>query len=139
MVIRDTLFEHTGIHKKTWRSPTSKLDHVLINFEWKRCLQDVRVFRSADVASDHFLIVSKIKTKLSTKRNCTNSSTRPWIMALLGIEKKKDEFVLELANRFLPLENEQEDAQGPWATAKSCYASAANRALVRTSTRRSAK
>jgi len=48
------------------------------------------------VALDHFLVVSKIKTKLSTKRNWTNNSIRPWIRALLGIEKK-DESVLELA------------------------------------------
>jgi endonuclease/exonuclease/phosphatase family metal-dependent hydrolase len=62
LVIGETLFQHKTIHKLTWTSPNgrtkSEFDHVIINRKWRRTLQDVRVMQSADVGSDHNLVMA---------------------------------------------------------------------------------
>ena len=57
LVIGGTIFPHRDIHKNTWVSPdrrtTNQLDHVTINKRWGSSLLDTRVYRGADVGSDH--------------------------------------------------------------------------------------
>ena len=66
--IGNTFFKHKQIHKKTWVSPggetQNELDYICINTTWRSSLLDVRSHRGADVGSDHFLVVSKIRLKL---------------------------------------------------------------------------
>lgn len=39
------------------------IDHVCISRQWRSALQDVRVFRVADVGSDHHISLYKSKTQ----------------------------------------------------------------------------
>ena len=68
LVIGGTLFPHKEIHQLTWESPNGRdrnqIDHIMINRKWRGSLQDVRVKRSADVGSDHHLVIAKVKIKL---------------------------------------------------------------------------
>ena len=56
LVIGGSIFPHKRIHKSTWVSPDgvteNQIDHVCISRKFRRSLQDVRVRRGADVASD---------------------------------------------------------------------------------------
>ena len=56
------------IHKLTWKSldgrTISQIDHMIINKKWRRPLLDVKVYRGADVSSDHYMLLAKIKLKL---------------------------------------------------------------------------
>ena len=76
LVIGGTIFPHRGIHKLTWISPNGRdknqIDHIIINGKWRRSLQDVRVMRGADVASDHHLVVANIKLKLKKSSTHVN-------------------------------------------------------------------
>ena len=71
MVIGTTLFQHKDIHKITWRSPDahhfSQIDH-LIDSRHAPHLMDVRSHRCASVDSDHFLIVSRMRARISNAK-----------------------------------------------------------------------
>lgn len=68
LVIWGTIFPHkTHHHLATWLFPDLKtenqLDHICISRKFRRSLQDVRVKRGADAASDHHFLVANIKLK----------------------------------------------------------------------------
>ena len=68
IVIGGSVFTHIRIHKATWVSPDqvteNHIDRIGINKMFRRSLQDVRVMRGADVASDHHLVTARLKLKL---------------------------------------------------------------------------
>ena len=67
MVIGGSIFPHKRVHKVTWVSPDhyteNQIDHTCINKRYRRSVQDVRVYRGADVALDHHLVVVRLKTE----------------------------------------------------------------------------
>ncbi|EDO49884.1 predicted protein, partial [Nematostella vectensis] len=68
LVIGGSVFHHRRIHKATWVSPDlsteNQIDHLCIGKKFRRSLQNVRIKRGADVASDHHLLVARLKLKL---------------------------------------------------------------------------
>ena len=100
--IGNTFFKHKDIHKKTWLSPDgntlNEIDYICVNKKWGTSLMDVKVHRGADVGSDHYLLVGKIRIKLKRK-------TKKERVLAYAVEKLKEPstaewFRLELANRF---------------------------------------
>jgi hypothetical protein len=69
LVIGGTVFNHKDIHKVTWHSndgvTRNQIDHISISRKWRGSLLDVRVFRGAEVHSDHKLLVGTIKIRLA--------------------------------------------------------------------------
>jgi len=68
-VITETLFHRKTIHKATWVSPERKtrnqIDHILIKKRFRNSVNDTRVKRSSDIGSDHYLVCTKIKLRLT--------------------------------------------------------------------------
>jgi hypothetical protein len=60
--ITNTFFRHKEIHKMTWsaRGYRSIIDYILTNKKLSPLVQDTKVFRGYDVATDHYLLISKI-------------------------------------------------------------------------------
>lgn len=79
-VIGGTIFNHKDIHKQTWYSPDgitrNQIDHISINRKWRQSLLDVRVYRGAEIYSDHKLLVGIIKIKLAAHRSRFVTHTR---------------------------------------------------------------
>nr|CAI5849927.1 unnamed protein product [Callosobruchus analis] len=71
LVIGGTLFPHREYHKITWISPDktteNQIDHIMISKKWENCLLDVHNKRSADVGSDHHLLIAEMGMKLKRK------------------------------------------------------------------------
>ena len=78
MIIGGSVFSHRRIHKATWVSPDNRtekqIDHICIGRKFSRSMQDVRVQIVAVVASDHRLVLVRMKMKL--KKREVNRSTR---------------------------------------------------------------
>jgi len=78
LVIAGTMFQHKDIHKYTWTSNATtrkraQLDHIIINSRWKRSLEDCRTYRSADISSDHELVIGTIRMKLARPKRSSQS------------------------------------------------------------------
>ena len=73
MSIRSTFFQYTRRHRYTWRHPSgnsmSHNDHILIDRRYLTDLIDVKTYRGANIDSDHFLIMVKLRHKLSVVNN----------------------------------------------------------------------
>ncbi|KAL1396139.1 hypothetical protein pipiens_010724 [Culex pipiens pipiens] len=63
------LFTEFCVHKVTWVSrdgrTENQIDHICISRKWRRSLLDVRNMRSADIASDHHLVVGEIRLRVA--------------------------------------------------------------------------
>lgn len=77
LVIGGSIFTHQRIHKVTRVSPDlsaeNQIDHVCLTRKFRRSLQDVCARRGADVASDHHLVMARLKLKL--KKTTQNNTT----------------------------------------------------------------
>ncbi len=132
LVIGGTLFKHKTIHKATWTSPSGKtknqIDHIMINRKWRNSLQDVRSYRGADVSSDHFLVIAKLKLKLRRKQTIG-------VEKQFNVDKLKDEdcsskFTVELQNRYAILgQIPVDDIDKAWEQVKDTYQQCAEATL----------
>ena len=125
-VIGGSVFAHRRIHKITWLSPDlstgNQIDHVCITKKFRRSLQDVRVRRGADVASDHHLLVARVKLRLRRNFAGERNQRNKFNTILLRDPIKLQEFKLALSNRFQALQELTEENEATidtvWSTAK---------------------
>jgi endonuclease/exonuclease/phosphatase family metal-dependent hydrolase len=65
-----TQFQHKTIHKGIWISPdfttVNQIDHILINTNKKKIVQEVLNIRGPNCVSDHLLVKIIIKQKFIT-------------------------------------------------------------------------
>ena len=110
LAITSTMFPHRDIHKYTWTSPDglhkNQIDHIAVNAKFKRSVRDTRAYRGADVGSDHNLVITETKLKLSRVKK-TNTTSRKYEISKLNSTDFQKEFVLELRNRFSCLKIEE--------------------------------
>ena len=89
-----------------------QIDHICIAKKFRRSLEDARVKRGADAASDHHLVVAKLKLKLT--RNGTGQERR---RARYNVDFLRDVSMAErsrvtLSNRYQILQELHEDDEG---------------------------
>ena len=137
MVIGGSIFPHKRIHKTTWVSPDhiteNQIDHICISKRLRRSVQDVRVYRGADVASDHHLVVATLRLKLRKY-----STRNPKVAARYNIKLLQDPpslraFQIALNNRYQVLadltDEEQQSIEDVWNNRKQAWTDTFNEIL----------
>ena len=125
MAIVSTMFPHKKIHLQTWASPNgqhhNQIDHVAVNGRFRSSVTDVRVYRGADVGTDHHLVIVKTKLKLH-KVGKKPSISKRYETCKLKVPEIKQQFKLEIRNRFSVLEDDSgNDLEKKWEEFKSIY------------------
>ena len=115
MIVGGTIFPHRNIHKETWNSPDgetkNQIDHVLVQQKFRRSLYDVRSWRNADCDSDHNLVIARVKIRLKVNRGSRNERKMRFDTERLKENDIKEEYQLELRNRFSVLAEERGEAE----------------------------
>ncbi|VDP22533.1 unnamed protein product [Schistosoma margrebowiei] len=103
-VIGGTIFPHKFLHKITWTSSDhttqDQIDHICINKRFRRTMEDVRTKRGADIASNHHLLVAKMKLKLKKHLTIGRTIAQMFDTAFLRDTDKLIKFNLALSNNF---------------------------------------
>jgi hypothetical protein len=93
----------------------------LIDRRWHSSILDVRSFRGADCDTDHYLVVAKVRARLSARKQVPQKADveRFNLKRLSEVEVRK-EFQIEIANRFEALKNlnDREDINRAWENIK---------------------
>jgi len=62
------MFPHRNIHKYTWTFPDGKThkqnDYTLVDRRRDSSILDVEIFRGADCATDHYLLIEKVRQRV---------------------------------------------------------------------------
>lgn len=131
--IGGTLFPHKTCHKVTWESPDSRtqnqIDHICVSAKWSNSLTDVRVKRSADIGSDHHLLIGHLKTNVKSRPNKNNCNRRKFNITKLQSATTKADFTTAVRERLAPINLEDYNIQQGWHLLKSAITTTAEEKL----------
>ena len=103
MCVTNTVFPHKRIHQYSWyppnpRAQASLKDYILVKQRLRPSVLDTRVFRGADLNSDHRLVVMSMRLKL--KRKPRQRSGKPFDVRLLKQVERRGEFLNTIWSAF---------------------------------------
>lgn len=139
MVIGGSLFPHRPVHKVTWVSrdgfTENQIDHICISRKWKRSLLDVRNKRSADIASDHHLLIGEVRLRIARIRRQEERVGRRFNTRRLEDATVKRSFVEELETRAANI-SEGGSVEEQWTAIKNAFITTSENNLGELRTRR---
>jgi hypothetical protein len=99
------MFSHRNILKYTWTSPDGKthnqIYHILIARRRHSNVLDVRSFRAADYDTDHYLVLVKVKERLTMNKERSHTfHIEGFSLKKLNEAKGKVRYEFEVSNRF---------------------------------------
>ncbi|XP_072033242.1 uncharacterized protein [Amphiura filiformis] len=113
--IMNTFFKKSASRRWTWRSPNGKtkneIDFILTNKP--NTIHDVKVLNKVNTGSDHRMLLCKMKidTRLERQKLLRPKHRKA---DLENLKTKKEEFQLELKNRFQTLQEQEDTDLDSW-------------------------
>lgn len=133
LVVGGTLFKHQQSHLNTWYSndgvTRNQIDHIAISRKWRNSLQDVRVYRSFDVYSDHKMLMGTIKISLAAIKKKSIPLRRKIDPRNLQHPQIMNSFKAEVHNSLADIQ--PSDPQEHWASIRSSLQTAGEKLLPR--------
>jgi len=116
LVISNTQFKQSKDNRCwTWQSPNgidcNQIDYIMISKKWRGSLRNSRAFPSADVGSDHQLVLANVKLKL--KRNRKQKKKHRADILKLKDECIKKNYQEEIENRWKELSDSRRSSIKP--------------------------
>jgi hypothetical protein len=101
LIVKSTTFPHRDIHKHSCTSPDgvthNQIDRVLIDKRRHSNILDVRSFRGADCDTDHYLVVAKLRERISvSKRAKQNFDLERFDLKRLNDVEVKEKYQVEI-------------------------------------------
>ena len=97
------MFQHKWIHQASWYPPNAKAqpslkDYILVRQRMRSFILDTRVYRGADINSDHRLVVTSIVLKLNRPKK--KSMKSKFNVGLLAHDDVQSAFMESIQDRF---------------------------------------
>jgi hypothetical protein len=109
LIVKSTTFPHHDVHKHTWTAPDvthNQIDHVLIDKRRHSNILDVGSFRGAECDTDYYLVVAKLRERISVSRRARqNSDLERFYLKKLNDLEFKEKSHIKISNRFVALES----------------------------------
>jgi hypothetical protein len=122
MTVMSTQFQHKTIRKGTWISPelttVNQMDHILINTNKKKTVQDVRTLLGLNCDSDHFLVKTIIKQQLITTPRRNIENRKKWNLDNIKNPLKLRQYTQKIHEKLLQ-KLEQADVNHEWESIKN--------------------
>ena len=99
-------FPHPKSRVRTWDNPSglrAQLDHITINAKWQNTVRNFRAYNTVELDSDHRIVSATVKIRLRIQVAYPVKRKRYNWKRLTKGPKLRQEFRLELRNRFEPL------------------------------------
>jgi hypothetical protein len=115
LIFNSTIFPLPNIHKHTLTSPDgvthNQIDHVLIDKRRHSNILrvDVRSFTGVDYSTDHYLVVEKLRERISVSKQARQKSDLEiFDQKKLDDIEVKEKYQVQISNRFAALESVDE-------------------------------
>ena len=114
LAITETLLPPKTIHKATWISrdgrTRSQIDHIFVNKRFRNSVDDTRVYRSADIGRDHYLVCTTTKLRLKKALARRSNNRVKYETSKLKDKNARGEFKITPRDRYEVLEEEEKFA-----------------------------
>ncbi|XP_022181589.1 uncharacterized protein LOC111041595 [Myzus persicae] len=133
--LSSTYFPRKDIYKQTWMAPNritkNQIDHVLIQNKHKGCIKSVRSYRGADADSDHYLVITKLKIRLSERwKKVKYVKSVKYDIEKLSAKKVLEEYVYKTQQELQKSNsNADKDGERIWDRIKTAVVNSANNCL----------
>ncbi|XP_037928856.1 uncharacterized protein LOC119663271 [Teleopsis dalmanni] len=103
MYVCSTRFPHRDVHKATWLSSDqatrNQIDHFVIDARHASSVLDIRSFRGPNIDSDHYLVVAKVRMRLSTENTVRSNVQKKLDVSKLRSRETTEVFAAQLSSR----------------------------------------
>lgn len=130
-IIASTKFNHKHEDKVTWNAPggrySTQIDHILIREDRQSLIEDVYTEKAANVETDHFMVVAKVRIK-KTNQNKKQSKKARWSIDKLKQEEVRAKYEEEMEKELESQESGME-VREKWMKLKACLNKTAQNVL----------